>query len=219
MDEAYRRKRTEIDDAFEDDFQRLWAQSERVLDRHAEVQRNQRQQATRSLQLYAAGTGAVVAGLSGAYRFAPELAFGRSVGVGQQILGGVAGVVGFLALLSVVGLLYNVPITVVDVLSPKPIVRRPVTGGWRRGPTEARGGVQTVSTAKFLQEATPNGGSDPGTTILADRLTRIDRNEAVIDYNARELRRIYQRFTLMLELAFVGSLASLVTLVALFRIP
>lgn len=189
----------------------LMDQTVRILDRHAEIQQNQRKRAIRVLQAYIAGVGVVITGVTFLPRLFNAISFG-TVGPVQSIIGFIAIGLGVTALVNLPLLLYDIPTPLVEVLSPSAI-----RYGWldyflqavnireARG-DDGRSGIRSVSKADRLSDSILDPATPTQIDILADRLERIDDNETVINYNITQLQRVYQRFVRAVEFTAVGLL-------------
>lgn len=206
--------RERMTDASPKELQLLRNQTERTLDRHAEIQEEQRRQAIRILQAYVALGGVViglspyVSGIIATLTLPSQAAFIPGV-LGSFLIGS-----GFLMLAYIPGLIYGIPTPCSEVLSPEPLDLGPITrllvwsGFGERESEAARAGVRTVTRCGDLEQSILGGsGGDIEDELILDRLSRIDRNEQVIEFNGEQLQDIYGRIVTTVELFAVGLFA------------
>lgn len=198
----------------------LLDQTARILDRHAEIQDQQRHRAIRILQAYVAGVGVLITGHSIYRPFSTPLVTPGSNTTAVALVIAALLLMVSVALVTVsVLLVYEIPLPATEVLTPGAIEYHWITSllTFRNRPepetADARGGVRSVSiNDEFADRLTLRSG-EIDTAILTDRFARIEYNEAVINHNSIQLQNIYERITFAIAmttgaiLAFLGALA------------
>lgn len=199
----------------------LLKQTERILDRHAEVQENQRNQATRILQGYFGLIGISLTALPFVISFIKSITISGSVGSISGFAGGIGTMVGSVFLSTVPGRIYPIMTPAVEVLSPDPLEKGPVTKfsnslsqltNWGE---DARAGVRSVSLTEELEYSFADTNTEFAVNLLIDRIKRIEANEAVINHNTEKLSDIYQQTIEALEYLALGSFLLVIGLTAL----
>lgn len=201
----------------------LLEQTRRTLDRHADVQKSQRQQAVRVLRGTVAVTGLTITALPFVTGFFESIQFAESVGLFRSLTSLLLVITMAAIGESIVGDIYNVIEAAIDVLTPEPTRRGAfgqilaISGFLRQDNTNeiSGSGVRSVSMLDELIPDIRDEGDQLPAEVVQNRLERIHRNEQVINQNSQNLSEIYQRVRFALERVIVLLLLSLAVFIAL----
>lgn len=191
-------------------IERLYQQTERVLDRHAEIQRNQRRQAIRILQAYVAGVGIFITLYPFIRGFFESLTIPSDPPIFRGFFGAILFLVGYFYLVSILSILYDIPRPAASILSPKALDRGLLGKLLKRLLPDdnhsrvARSEIRSVSKANGLEKVVSQPIFDFDTDLLLDRFGRISRNESVINYNTAMLHNIHSRIAMSIRRFGVG---------------
>jgi hypothetical protein len=205
-----------------DDVEFLATQTERTLDRHAEIEQNQNQHAMAIIRITITILGILLTATPFIAGFFKSLTYAESIPGWQAFLA-------LIFLIMTVSLAERMVLDIVsiidstfDILSPEATKRGYVGKALAVldiiGPEvrneEAGAGVRSVSILNELAPVIEEPKKGLETEVVINRLNRIRRNEEVIDQNIDHLHDIYQRAKLGLEraIAIVGLVMSILFL-------
>lgn len=206
----------------DNDIEFLDKQTERTLDRHADIQQNQRNQAYSVLRTTMVIIGALIALLIRAVPFLRSLEFRESIPLWRAVTSF------FLLFLiatwfaAIAVHLIAIVDSTVDVLSPKSTKFR-ILGkmmginilGPRPRDEEEGGGVRSVSILDELIPIVHDPGQGVRKEVIGNRLNRIRRNEKAINQNNNHLQNTFQRAKFSLVRTIAIFLVSSITLMLL----
>jgi len=189
------------------DIQFLNSQTSRILDRHAEIQSEQRGQAASILRANIIIIGAIATAIPLLTSFFRSMTFNESVPAFNGILS-------FILLYTVVLLGFGIASDIVsiidstfDILSPEKTKRgllgKILSPVILLGPSpddkEEGGSIRSVSIFDELASDIDKPGQGLRTEVIINRLNRIRRNQRTINQNTDHLADTYQRAKLGLE--------------------
>lgn len=182
----------------------------RILDRHAEVEQDQRKVATRVFQVWVAGAGVFVAAVPYIQSFIESISLAENIPPFQGVVGMLLVMFGILFLLPIPGMLSEIPSFAAEVLTPEPYDFGPLRKftfvlpiGPNRDDT-GRGDIRSVSMSDELLADLKSRNPAYDEKLLRDRLIRVRDNEDSINRNSTQLTTIFYRFNLAIELTVIA---------------
>lgn len=197
----------ELDHLEDTDIEYLDEQTIRILNRHSEIERDQRRHASRIIRITLIIIGAIATAIPFIVSIIQSITFPQPVPPANAIISLILLLLTVALAEAIVFDIYSIVSSTFDVMTPEKtergLVGRILTLLNVLGPEaedeEAGGGVRSVSILDELAPVIDNPGESLRKEIVVNRLNRIRRNERVIDHNDDHLRYIYQRAELGLE--------------------
>lgn len=182
----------------------------RVLDRHAEIEQNQRKIALRIFQVWVAGAGVTIAAIPYVGSFIEGISLAGDLSVFEAVIGSILLFVGIFLVLPVPGVRSEIPALVAEVLTPEPYGFGPLRKfmfllplGRERDDT-GRGDIRSVSMTDELMKDLLTDTPAYDEKLIHDRLSRIRDNEDSLNRNSEQLTNVFHRINLAIEFVLLG---------------
>lgn len=213
----------DLDHLSDDSIRFLEEQTTRILDRHAEIEQDQRRHASSIIRITLVIIGAIGTAIPFVISFIRTITFPAQIHPVNAALSLLLLIFVGWMMEAIVFDIYSIVDSTFDILTPmkteRGLVGRIFTLfnilGTEPKDEEAGGGIRSVSILNELAPVIDNPGEELSREVLVNRLNRINRNERVIDQNITHLHDIYQRAKLGMERTVVIFLLLLVTFILL----